>query len=157
MNLVVDEWEPPLGIDMVNTMTVPGSKLFPEGEGQHVTLVKRCRISSRQSFSINGSLGEHFRDMYLRLCCSVRNLHAVAPIQILGLHHYVSILDEDILEIVLSANVYRTGVSRTNSIAFIALDYHRARSESRLSTTDRSNLNSVNSIDDFLQNDSKTL
>ena len=168
LSAVIEDWEAPLGIDIVNTMFVPGSSLHPEGEGQQLTLVKRSKLGLRQhNSSLIAVIGRMFKEMYLRMCYSVRSSSgnnsgssgnltagaggsALVKQQILGVHHNISILDEDVVEVILSAIVYKTThrYVRSGLIAFPLTD-HRSRSESRLSIESRSNRGSINSADDF--------
>lgn len=149
LSAVVDDWAPPIGMDMVNTLLVPGSRLHPDGEGQHVTLMRRCKLSSKQHISLNTMLSQLFTDMYLRLCYNVRGIMGMSNVQILGIHHNISILDEDIVEVILSAIAYKTTSRLRSDIAFLATSRSRSDSRFSLDNSSRSNRGSVASVDDF--------
>lgn len=146
----MEDWEPPVGMDMVNTVFVPGSKLSPDGDGLHVTLMKRCKLSPRYNDTYPGLINQMFKDVYLRLCYSVKHMSYSSQLHVLGVQHNISILDEGILEVLLSATVYKTSAVKTSALAFPP-GAIRSRSDSRLSL-DRSNRGSINSLDDFYLN-----
>ena len=132
---------------MVNTISVPGSRLSPDGDGLHVTIMRRCKMSPRYNDTYPGLINQIFKDLYLRLCYGIRHLSHSSQLQILGVQHNISILEEGMLEVLLSASVYKTSVLKANYLAFLP-GAVRSRSDSRLSL-DRSNRGSINSIEDF--------
>lgn len=137
-------------MDMVNTVYVPGSNLSPDGDGLHVTLMKRCKLTPRYNDTYPGLINQMFKDVYLRLCYSVKHLSNSSQLHVLGVQHNISILDEGILEVLLSATVYKTSSMKINSLAFPP-GAIRSRSDSRISL-DRSNRGSINSLEDFYLN-----
>ena len=118
MTAVLNDWSAPVGVDMVNLMVVPGSRQQPVGEGRTVTVLMRRKMSvamseyrarastsSRNgillpSLNLAGILTNLFKDAYLRLCYAVREL---MPCHVLGLTNSVNILEEDTVEIMVSA------------------------------------------------------
>jgi hypothetical protein len=119
MASVLYDWSCPLGIDMVNIGFVPGSMDAPYGEGRTVTVLLKKKMSQAASqyrmkvaessrgggrtlpqLNLAGILTHIFKDAYLRLCVSIRQL---APCHVLGLTHSVNILEGDTVEIMISA------------------------------------------------------
>ena len=134
---------------MVNTMTVPGSLSHPDGEGQHLTLVKRSKLPFKNA-ALTGMIGQMFKDLYLRLCFNIKSSVNNTNYQILGINHNISIVDEELIEIILSAIAYKTSISPLSNTAFAVTSTPRSRSGSRtLSFDTRSNRNSITSAEDF--------
>lgn len=62
-------------------------------------------MDASESNSLNTLLNRLFTDGYQRLCFSVRSM---APCQVLGLAHNVSILEEGVVEILITAIVHHS-------------------------------------------------
>lgn len=86
------------------------------GRGRTVSVLRRGRIlapksanSSAQfssnppsSAGLNSTLSKLFREAYLRLCYTVKDL---MPCQVLGISHFVNFVEDGIVEILISAMV----------------------------------------------------
>lgn len=114
MMAVLMERALPPGISIVNTQYVKGSADKVDGNGlRHVTVQCRVKLpvlgkahasSGAGGVSLNQHLTKLFQDVYARLCFSLRNMQ---PCHVLGLNHTVSIVEEQALEILLSAMVHK--------------------------------------------------
>lgn len=84
-----------------------------KGVGRDVTVMRRGKLAPRKGSNATGGgdsslsslLNKLFQETYLRLCFSVQSM---APCQVLGLTHCVHILEEGLVEILITALVHRT-------------------------------------------------
>ena len=85
------------------------------GRGRTVSVMRRGRITAPKSagsvqFSgsppssaaLNSTLSKLFQEAYLRLCYTVKDL---MPCQVLGVSHHVNIVEDGMVEILISAMV----------------------------------------------------
>lgn len=83
------------------------------GRGRNISVMRRGRImapknaaavqfSVPSSAALNSTLSKLFLEAYLRLCYTVRDL---MPCQVLGVSHHVNIVEDGMVEILISAMV----------------------------------------------------
>ncbi len=85
------------------------------GRGRTVSVMRRGRITAPKnagsvqfsgsppsSATLNSTLSKLFQEAYLRLCYTVKDL---MPCQVLGMSHHVNIVEDGLVEILISAMV----------------------------------------------------
>ena len=141
ISAVLSDWVVPIGFDMVNISFVPGcwKAERPSGLGRNLVIMRRGKLSSSKApvsvlRAINSStnrsktggivqsgpvgplggsaltnlLNKLFQEAYLRLCFSVKDM---TPCQVLGIHQSINILEEGLVEVLLTAMVHKTEMS----------------------------------------------
>lgn len=91
---------------------IPGALEVRNGSGRNLTVLRRGRLFSTKaahvnnnppsSSSLNSGLSKLFLEAYLRLCYSVRDM---MPCQVLGVSHHVTVVDEGLVEVLVTAMV----------------------------------------------------
>jgi hypothetical protein len=96
---------------------IPGALEVRNGSGRNLTVLRRGRLFSTKaahvnsnppsSSSLNSGLSKLFLEAYLRLCYSVRDM---MPCQVLGVSHHVTVVDEGLVEVLVTAMVRSSSV-----------------------------------------------
>jgi hypothetical protein len=111
---VLCDWISPLGMDMTNLhgLPVPTTKSYTYtynhtllGNGRQVMVLRRENLAKAKPGTtvLASRLTSLFYDAYLRLCHTVR---AMQPCQVLGVSHSLHLLDDGVLEVLMTAAVH---------------------------------------------------
>lgn len=109
---------------------IPGALEVRNGSGRNLTVMRRGRLFSSKAAAahvnssnppstscLNSSLSKLFFDAYLRLCYSVRDM---MPCQVLGVSHHVTVVEEGLVEVLVTAMVRRS----SSAFLYALLDGH---------------------------------